>query len=317
MNTPYVAYGMQLEASFELPGLVSRRAEDLPALSIDLIEPDALDQMWTAGACREEWVGRLGDGHELRIERATGGERLFTYADRARFHLDAGADCLTCAAARGGLDWVRALLTKVISAVSVMRGYEALHAAALDTPAGAVAIAAPSGMGKTTLALELVGRGWTLLSDDVLVLSRERSGVAAHAGTAHMNLDPRSSRDALARAGGERIAILDGEHWVSVNAVATSPRPVRAVFMLERADALRLAAARLPPSPIPLVPYVLGLESDEVRRRARFALYGEMVSSAALLRLTCGSQDDPTAIADLIQATVAEQTSSARASELA
>lgn len=315
MSTRYVAYGLQLEASFELPGMVSGTAEDLPVLHIDLIEPDALEDVWNAGDAGEEWVGRLGDGRELRIERGVEGDRLFAYAGRARFHLDAGAGSLACAPEQTGLDWLRVLLTKVISAVSVMRGYEALHAAALDTPAGAVAIAAPSGMGKTTLALELIGRGWTLLSDDVLVLSSGPGGVAAHPGTAHMNLAAQTPDATLERVCGEQIAVLGGERWVSVGPLATRPRPVRAVFMLERARELSLAAEELPRSPIPLVPYVLGVGANEDRRRRRFALYGEMMCRADLLRLTCGAQDDPAVVADLIERTLAQPSHARRPSE--
>ena len=122
----------------------------------------------------------------------------------------------------------------MISAVSVMRGYEALHAAALDTSAGVIAIAAPSGTGKTTLALELIQRGWTLLSDDVLVLSEGPNGVLAHCGTPHMNLAPATYRAAVARGAVEQLAVLGSEHWVTARSCATRPRPVRAVFLLER-----------------------------------------------------------------------------------
>jgi hypothetical protein len=318
MSTPYVAYGLQLEASFELPGMVSSTLKGLPVLRVDLIEPAALDGVWSAGDASEEWVGCLGDGRELRIDRGVGGDRLFTYAGgEAHFHLDADAKSLACAPEQAGLDWLRVLLTKVISAVSVMRGYEALHAAGLDTPAGAVAIAAPSGMGKTTLALELIGRGWTLLSDDVLVLSSGPSGVAAHPGTAHMNLAAQTSDATLERLRGERIAMLSGEQWVSVRPLASRSRPVRAVFMLERARELRLGVQELPRSPIPLIPYVLGVGANEDRRRKRFALYGEMMCSADLVRLTCGAREDPAVVADLVETTLAQPGPLSRSSELA
>ena len=60
----------------------------------------------------EEWLGRLGDGRMLSIQRGAQGDRLFTYADRARYHLDAASQKLTCAPARGGSDWLRVLLPR-------------------------------------------------------------------------------------------------------------------------------------------------------------------------------------------------------------
>ena len=62
---------------------------------------------------------------------------------------------LDCAPCDSGLDWQRALISKVIPSISVMLGYEALHAATVESPQGVVAIMAPSGAGKSTLALEL------------------------------------------------------------------------------------------------------------------------------------------------------------------
>src|SRR5450759_3777566 len=156
----YIAYGLALRSSFRLPGMVTTDEEGLPPLALELVTPAQLAAMWSGPDGMPVWRGCLGDGSDLTIERGTAGDLLFANGDRARFRLDPSVRSLSCAPRRAGLDWQRTLLTKVLSSIAVMRGYEALHASAVDSPWGAVAIAAPSGMGKTTLALELMARGW-------------------------------------------------------------------------------------------------------------------------------------------------------------
>ena len=69
------------------------------------------------------------------------------------------------------------LAGKLLGIVSVMRGYEPLHASAVDSPQGPIALVGPSGVGKSTLARELAGRGWALFTDDTLPLLLGPAGV--------------------------------------------------------------------------------------------------------------------------------------------
>jgi hypothetical protein len=148
MTTRYVAFGLELRTSFPLPGMVSDEArEELPSLELELTSSGGLDMAWSGSDGPPEWRGRLGDGLDLVIERGVAGEVLFTYGARARFLLDASRRRLRCAPRQAGLEWQRALIGKVLPSISVMRGYEALHAAAVDSPEGVVAIMAPSGTG--------------------------------------------------------------------------------------------------------------------------------------------------------------------------
>ena len=106
-----------------------------------------------------EWRGRQGDGRELMIERGLAATCSSATAMWPAFVSTRSFDISPARLASPGLDWQRVLIGKVIPSISVMRGYEALHAAAVDSPDGVVAIMAPSGSGKSTLALELVRRG--------------------------------------------------------------------------------------------------------------------------------------------------------------
>jgi hypothetical protein len=324
MYARHVAYGLDLCCSFPLPGMRAAAGDELPRLVLELLAPAELQDAWSGSDQPPEWRGRLGDGLDLAIERGGAGDLRFSYGarapsadDLARFRLHPGMRRLDCAPTRPGLDWQRALIGKVLPAISVMRGYEALHAAAVDAPAGVVAIMAPSGAGKSTLAVELLRRGWPLFADDQLTLDHVEGAVRAHPGTPHMNL-AESLPDAIDRAEslpdavdprtlGVTLGILAGERWLAAHKAEQRPRPVRILCQLERGPGLRLETHTLPANPLPLAPYMLGLSTDAERQRRRFDLYADLMESATLVRLTAGLEHRPEQLADLLEGTLVGQ----------
>lgn len=304
----YVAYGLLLDCSFPIPGMGCSADGDsqLPLLTVLRRDPADVQRAWRGEEDRPpEWHGRLGDGQDLKIERGHDNDLLFSYGERARFRLHPDLSQLDCAPRHEGFDWQRVLISKVIPSIGVMRGYEALHAAAVDSPGGIVAIMAPSGTGKSTLAAELLRRGWPLFADDQLTLGYEGSAVCAFPGTPHMNaadsidLDPETL--------GNTLAVLSGEHWLAAKAVTTQTRPIRMLCLLERSQHLALKASVLVANPLLLAPYMLGLSMDEERQRTRFALYADLMESTELIRLTAGLDDRPEDLADLVEQTLVQQ----------
>ena len=252
---------------------------------------------WSGPAHPGAWRGVLRDGAELTIRRGVTGDVRFDYdGDRASFVLDADARRLGCAVADPeALDWRRVLLSRVLPLVAIARGGEALHAGAVETPAGAVAMLAPSGGGKSTLTAELLDRGMGLLSDDVLVLTSSPGGVRAHTGSPHLSL-----ADPAERAGASR-GVLGGKHWLEIERTAERDLPVAALVLLERGAAPTTRIEELPASPLSLAPYMLGLPDDEGRDAARFDLYSDLVAEARLLRLSASTADPPESLADELE----------------
>ncbi len=300
MRTPYVAYGLQLH-SFALPGMTPQSAPELPALAVERCSAHELDRHWSGPDDSSVWQGRVGDGTAFAIERGVDDDTLFTYGARARFRLDPSRRTLQCAPSEDGLHWRQTLLGRVLPNVSLARGYEALHASAVESPVGVVAVAAPSGMGKTTLALELTRRGWPLVTDDVLILEEGPEQVLAYPGSPHMNVATGQLSEHESREIGSTLGILAGERWIAVGAPSRAPGPVRAVCLLERGIGFSLDARPLPAGPLPLVPYMLGLKGDAERERRRFSTYANLAASAGLMRLTCSVDDGPAALADLLE----------------
>ncbi len=271
-------------------------------LVLDAVPPSELEATWVCSSAVELWRGRLGDGRRLVIEQGESGDHLFSYGEHARFHLDPSGARLACVCLREGLDWQRALIGKVVPSIAVMSGYEALHAAAVQSPDGkVVAIVGPSGSGKSTLTVELLRRGWLLLTDDELTLSRDNSAVWAHPGSTHMNvaLDSPTAIDPAEL--GTPLGLFAGERWIAATRVAQEPRPVSMVCLFERGEGLSPGAETLTANPLTLAPYMLGLATDPARQRARFALYADLTEQATLVRLTGASATTPAELIEHLQ----------------
>jgi len=251
-------------------------------LELQAVSAEQLEAAWSGAATPDSWRGNLRDGVELTIRWGRDGDLLFGYGAQARYLLDPAAERLLCAPADPkSLAWQRVLLSRVLPVVAIARGHEALHAAAVRTPAGVVAVAGASGAGKSTLAAELVRRGHGLVGDDVLVVGRGADGVVAFPGGAHFSLEPGGADGLDAEVLGE----LGGKIWAVVGEPASEPAPVAAVVLLERGEG-PVEAEGLPPSPLTLAPFMLGLPDEEGRDGARFALYADLVEAGRLLRLS-------------------------------
>jgi hypothetical protein len=307
MGMRYLAYGLDLHAAFPLAGMTSvgpsapPLAAGLPSLSLELVEPARLEGSWSGASGAIEWSGALGDGRELTIQSGMAGELLFTYADRTRFLLDETMQRLECAPVHEDLHWQRVLLGRVLPDVAITLGYEALHASAVLAPHGVLAICAPSGMGKTTMALALARRGWPPFTDDVLMIGSADGGVRAYPGTPHMNLDMDAHEADSLDAIESTLGVLAGERWVKVRTSAHEPSPVCMICLLERGPGLALEASVLPSSPLPLAPYMLGFGEDSRRERARFARYADLMGEATLVALRCDLSEPPTVLGELIE----------------
>jgi hypothetical protein len=273
MRIRYAVHGLGLRSRFELPEIATEHAPELPQLELREAAVEELDALWSGPGDAPAWHGRLRDGSELTVRRGLAGDVLFQYAQQACFWLDGGCETLLCTelpdAGADASRWRAALVEKVLPKVALMRGYEGLHAAAVDSPVGVVALVGQSGAGKSTIAEELARRGWAPFADDVLLLGARSGGVVAH---------PDHGR---------------------------ARRPVALVCLLSRASGLVLEAQALAPNPLALAPYMLGFQGDAMRQRARFELYSDLLARAQAAMLTADLADPPGDLAELIEVEVA------------
>ncbi|HEY2537323.1 MAG TPA: hypothetical protein VGI24_10120 [Solirubrobacteraceae bacterium] len=133
--------------------------------------------------------------------------------------------------------WQRLLIAQVLPFAALLQGLEVFHAGAIvKSPSeGAVALLGPSGMGKTSVGLELCRRGASFLADDVLALECRGEELVAHPGAPLAGVDHteaervRSTRESPARI----LAVNSREQLVRMGAIA-EPAPLKALFFLDR-----------------------------------------------------------------------------------
>jgi hypothetical protein len=169
-----------------------------------------------------------------------GDSLCLTIRDVGTFRARAGREIVIDALpGTGAMDLQVYLAGSVLGAILHQRGVFPLHASAVEVGGGAVAFAAGSGRGKSTMAAFLTRRGYRLVTDDVCVLNTERAGcVTVWPGAARLKLGRdglgalSAQVEGLERAGGTR-----DKYQVPVAAGAMAPAlPLRSVYILSDGD---------------------------------------------------------------------------------
>jgi hypothetical protein len=116
----------------------------------------------------EVWLA--ADGTVAASSATVGVRRWVEVPGLGQFVFDEGADEVRAHVyPRTGLARIRATYRRaVLPMVLQARGTEVLHASAVITERGVLALAGPSGVGKSTLAMGLAGRGYRPWADDVV-----------------------------------------------------------------------------------------------------------------------------------------------------
>ncbi len=226
---------------------------------------------------------------------------------RAIHYLDADAGVLLCAPAeRSDPSWWRVVLDSVLFTVALLQGYEALHAGAVVTPAGVVAISASAGGGKSTLLAELLDRGYALIADDVVVLECDDAGsLLAYPAPPLMTVPAaRVPRLADAAPPPTICSLDDGERWIAVP-VHPGPLPISTLVLLDRGagtmrDEARPSMTKVENPLAPLLDSLMGFPAARARERARFELAGALASQAGVWRLAAEPQTPPRVLADAL-----------------
>jgi hypothetical protein len=245
-------FGLALTVGFEVPGLP--RADGLPGgrpAALELLSPDEAERRWPAGEAKvvlRQWRP------EMVLEWRDGSGYRLTAAGFGRYLLAADGSWIGCAPPAGDEPWrwQRFLTGQVLPLASVLRGLEVFHASAVALGGGAVAFVAGSGVGKTSLAYNLVRRGAAFVADDVLALEVAGDVVLAHPGAGLVNLrhaEAEAQRRAGHGVGAPSLGSDDKGLRLRLDP-RPEPLPLRAFCLLAREPAgapLRIVLA--PPDP--------------------------------------------------------------------
>ncbi len=194
------------------------------------------------------------------------------------------------------------MLDSVLFTIALLRGYEALHAGAVVTPDGVIAITAATGGGKSTLLTELLGRGLALMADDVLMLeARGAETPLAHPAAPLMTVP--TARISRLRGGDppEPISSLDGEFWIAVP-VYSEPLPLKALVVLDRRPGLQTNLERIGDPLASLIGSLMNFPRSPERQLTRFELASVLSNQIGLWRLTADLDVPPDILADTLLA---------------
>ncbi len=285
----YRLFGYSVASERPFPGAWDERSPDTGATVVidrDLPAwPDTVDGGWT---------GTI-DGRRLAVERSSRGEHRFSIDGAPWFHLSADRLRLIAPSLASMDDphWWRVLLDSVLFTVGLLRGKDAVHAGAVATASGAVAILAGSGGGKSTLLSELLRRGHELVTDDILFLQSTGTEVIAWPGPPLLTL-PAARADGV----GQVIGEIGAEVWLSVP-VVTDSLPLRRVVLLDRRDGHEAATRSVSPSVMPLMTHFLNFPRTRDRELGRFSLAGRLAAEVEVVAVEGSLETSPQELAAL------------------
>ena len=230
------AFGLEIDASFPAPGL-PEAVGGPPGRPVraDLVEPAEIDGSWPAEGCERVLEEMYEEREPVRTidSHPEAGYRLYARGfGLAR--LSPSGDAVACSPPDDEpWSWQRFLVGRILPWAAALRGLEPFHASAVAADGGVLAFVAPTGGGKTSLAVQLVARGARFFTDDVLALDEHGGTLRAHPGAAIAAVRD-AARAAIApdtwTALGSELG-HSGKTYMEIPR-EHSPAPLRAVYYL-------------------------------------------------------------------------------------
>jgi hypothetical protein len=178
----YTAYQLLIESELPLPELEPAAHSNGPA---------DVTIRW-GGVERKRPGSASGEDHIW----ATANEVMFCFPGSAAFMISQGREIIIERLAGATDADIRAVLTGSVMAVLLhQRGYLILHASCVSKDGYAIAFAADSGTGKSTLAAAFDSRGYCLVADDIVAIDMENAtGPRIFPGFFQMKLSEQTAR---------------------------------------------------------------------------------------------------------------------------
>ena len=315
----YRAYGLTLEASQPLPGLMPASANtpvdiwvdlngELQALSTDVENlPSGIDRVEKAdGTYLHIWFRGDGRYGQVNFEMDSEGGQIRATWPRSRIE-----------------DVTTLLLGQVLGCALRLRGTLCLHACVVEIDRQAIAIVGETGAGKSTTAAALAERGCSILSDDIAALKDCAGHFLVQPGYPRLRLWPESinalydSEVDLARIfrSSEKrfIDLSDNSSEIKSKTAwrfQSEPLPLAAIYILgERQPGL--AAAKIEPIPPAMAVMKLmeqrsvsHLKLDADKQGREFAGFSRVAMTVPMRRVT--RRDSLEALPQLCDAILAD-----------
>jgi hypothetical protein len=242
------AFGLSIEASRPLAGVVPGRASGSRLASIHFRTVQEVDSDWPRRDASNLVDRRLPDGGPmLTIEQhQRKGYRIWAPRHGAYVVTPDGTR-ISAGLPRGrGWQWQRLFFAQALPLAAALQGLELFHASAVVLEEGVVALVGASGNGKSSVAAHLIAAGASFLTDDVLALEQAGAGIRAHPGGLLMGVHESELRamepEGRARLG-RPLGRADKAYFMAEG--RPGALPLRGVYFLERRRAQRRNSGRV------------------------------------------------------------------------
>jgi hypothetical protein len=167
-----------------------------------------------------------------------GSAYLVHFPGHCEFEIDPAATTVVARALPATDPELVALLVigNVLAFVLALRSRLVLHASAVDTASGAIAIVGGSGAGKSTIAAWLCAQGARLVSDDALHVAPAEHGWLCHRGSTELRLRRHARAVLPAFDGAESRQSFDRRTAIAAAASSSSELPLRALLSPRLSD---------------------------------------------------------------------------------
>jgi hypothetical protein len=302
------ALGFRIAADFEVPGLPLREWDaSAPQIELRRASGDDMRELWSGASGPRIWWTIFEDGCDYTVWRGREGDHLVDYAGRPAFHLSRDGLVLSCAEPQPiSSRWAQTLTDSVLWTVALIRGRQLLHASAVQSPQGAVAVLAAQGGGKSSLTAQLVLDGWPFVTDDILAFERRDSQIVVHPGPNLMNLSVALEPALPAEALGDTLATFQSngstERWLLIRGCASTELPLRATVLLRRGAYAQTELSRITATSVDVIGHTLAFRRIEGAQQRRFEAVSDLAERVPVYCLQASAETPPEELAAILRA---------------
>jgi hypothetical protein len=224
----FFAFGLSIASDWDIPCSQSRHAS---FCSIQLIQ--GTEKFFLSNVPVEL---RAADSKRIHFHTLEDGSRYILWRDNFEFHLSPDSRTVTGLSMDGNPEAALKtyMLGHLLSFVLLGLGKETIHAASIVTGNQAFALVGDSARGKSTLSAAFLQAGYTLLSDDFLVVSPHGDSYIAYPGIPRIKLYERVAKHLIAegKQGTPMTTHRRTKMVYPVQGVPTEPVPLRTFYAL-------------------------------------------------------------------------------------
>jgi hypothetical protein len=244
-------------------------------------------------AAAAEFPRRAPNGRWFDHARTASGESHLRWGRQFEFLVSADGRTIRYRALEGSSPESLSayLVGQALSFSLIARGVDPLHGTAVAVDGGAAVFLGSCGTGKSTLGAALLGRGFPLVTDDVVALEHRAAGYAVHPGPARVKLFPRVAR--LLARGRSGVPMVKGTAKLifplAEQESAGRPVPLRAFYVLDsgRRRDVRITTLRAGEACVELLRAAFNLHVTDRRRLAnQFRFVTRLAAEVPVRRLS-------------------------------